>query len=180
MHQTKYLVEIGFSPELAAWALGGVSLAGIPGQIALGHLSDRIGREFVWTVGSFGFAAAFLLLLLLRDSPTLPLLYMMIAVQGVLGYGVTSVIGAIPAEIFQGRHYGSIFGTLMLASIGGGAVGPWLTGALHDATGNYTIAFWIAIGCSLVSAIAIWLAAPRKVRVVAGRVRTRPDPRLSA
>ena len=59
VHQTKYLVEIGFSPALAAWALGGVSLAGIPGQIALGHLSDRIGREFVWVVGSLGFAATF-------------------------------------------------------------------------------------------------------------------------
>ena len=55
VHQTKYLLEIGFSPALAAWALGGVSLAGIPGQIGLGHLSDRIGREVVWTVGSLGF-----------------------------------------------------------------------------------------------------------------------------
>ena len=45
---------------------GGVSLAGIPGQIVLGHLSDRIGREFVWAVGSLGFTATFLLLLLLR------------------------------------------------------------------------------------------------------------------
>jgi len=170
VHQTKYLVEIGFSPALAAWALGGVSLAGIPGQIALGHLSDRIGREFVWMVGSLGFTATFLLLLLLRNSPTPPLLYLMIAAQGALGYGITSVIGAIPAEIFQGRHYGTIFGTLMLASIGGGAAGPWLTGALHDATGSYTVAFWIAIICSLLSAIAIWFAAPRKVRVVAGRV----------
>lgn len=170
VHQTKYLQEIGFTPALAAWALGGVSLAGIPGQIALGYLSDRIGREFVWVVGSLGFAATCLLLLGLRDTPTMPLLYLMIAAQGVLGYGVTSVIGAIPAEIFQGRHYGSIFGTLMLASIAGGAVGPWLTGALHDATGNYTMAFWIALVSSLLSAIAIWFAAPRKVRLVAGRV----------
>jgi MFS family permease len=170
VHQTKYLVEIGFSPAVAAWALGGVSLAGIPGQIALGHLSDRIGREFVWAVGSLGFAATCLLLLLLRDSPTPLLLYVMIAAQGMLGYGITSVIGAIPAEIFQGRHYGTIFGTLMLVSIGGGALGPWLTGALHDATGGYALAFWIAIFCSLLSAIAIWLAAPRKVRAVAGRV----------
>ncbi|HET7881888.1 MAG TPA: MFS transporter [Acetobacteraceae bacterium] len=170
VHQTRYLVEIGFAPTLAAWALGGVSLAGIPGQIALGHLSDRIGREVVWVIGTLGFAATFLLLLLLHDTPTTPLLYAMIAAQGVLGYGVTSVIGAIPAEIFQGRHYGTIFGTLMLASIGGGAVGPWLTGALHDATGSYAIAFWIGIACSLLSAIAIWRAAPRKVRAVAGRV----------
>jgi MFS family permease len=170
VHQTKYLVEIGFSPVLAAWALGGVSLVGIPGQIGLGHLSDRIGREFVWAVGSLGFTATFLLLLLLRESPTPTLLYLMVAAQGVLGYGVTSVIGAIPAEIFQGRHYGTIFGTLMLASIGGGAAGPWLTGALHDWTGSYTIAFWIGIGSSLLSTVAIWLAAPRKVRMVAGRV----------
>jgi MFS family permease len=170
VHQTKYLVEIGFSPTDAAWALGFVSLAGIPGQIALGHLSDRIGREWVWTVGNLGFALCYLALLLLRHSPTPVLLYLMVAAQGMLGYGLTSVVGAIPAEIFEGRHYGSIFGSLMLASIVGGAIGPWVTGALYDATGSYTLAFWIAIGCTVVSALAIWLAAPRHVRVVAGRI----------
>src|SRR5262249_40539027 len=48
VHQTKYLVEVGFSRALAGWALGLVSLVAVPGQIALGHLSDRIGREWVW------------------------------------------------------------------------------------------------------------------------------------
>ena len=171
IHQTKYLVEIGFSPTEAAWALGFVSLAGIPGQIALGHLSDRIGREWVWTVGSLGFALCYVALLLLRDTPTPTLLYFMVASQGMLGYGLTSVIGAIPAEIFQGRHYGAIFGALMLASIVGGAAGPWVTGALYDATGSYALAFVLAIGASALSALAIWLAAPRKVRAVAGRGR---------
>ena len=170
VHQTKYLVEIGFSPTDAAWALGVVSLAGIPGQIALGHLSDRIGREWVWTVGSLGFALCYLALLLLRHAPTPTLLYLMVVSQGMLGYGLTSVVGAIPAEIFQGRHYGTIFGTLMLASIVGGAAGPWVTGALYDATGSYTLAFSLAIGSSVLSAVAIWLAAPRAVRAVAGRV----------
>ena len=171
IHQTKYLVEIGFGPTEAAWALGFVSLAGIPGQIALGHLSDRIGREWVWTVGSLGFALCYVALLLLRDTPTPTLLYFMVASQGMLGYGLTSVIGAIPAEIFQGRHYGAIFGTVMLASIVGGAAGPWVTGALYDATGSYALAFVLAIGASALSALAIWLAAPRKVRAVAGRVQ---------
>jgi len=170
IHQTKYLVEIGFSPTAAAWALGFVSLAGVPGQIALGHLSDRIGREWVWTVGSLGFVLCYLALLLLPHTPTPGLLYFMVVSQGLLGYGLTSVIGAIPAEIFQGRHYGTIFGTLMLASIAGGAAGPWVTGALHDATGSYALGFSIAMGCSALSALAIWVAAPRHVRVVAGRV----------
>jgi MFS family permease len=47
VYQTKYLTEIRFDQKSAAWALGLVSLVAVPGQIALGHLSDRIGRESV-------------------------------------------------------------------------------------------------------------------------------------
>jgi len=121
IHQTKYLVETGVSSTHAAWALGFVSLAGIPGQIALGHVSDRIGREWVWTIGSLGFGLCFLALLGLYHGPTPMLLSLMVVSQGMLGYGLTSVIGVIPAEIFQSPHYGTIFGTLMLAAIGSGA-----------------------------------------------------------
>jgi MFS family permease len=174
VHQTKYLTEIGFSSTVAAWALGFVSLVGIPGQIALGHLSDRIGREWVWTAGALGFAVCYLALLLLQVFPTVALLYVMVIAQGALGYGVTSVFAAIVMEIFQGRHYGSIFGTLMVAAITGGALGPWATGALFDAHGNYTLAFSIGITVSVVSVLAIWRAAPRKVRAVAGQVHRVP------
>jgi MFS family permease len=170
VHQTKYLIEIGFAPGVAAYALGFVGFTGIVGQIALGHLSDRVGREWVWTLACAGFVISYALLLAMRERPTPALLYMMVASQGVLGYGLASVFGAIPAELFQGRHYGVVFGTLSLTSIIGGAMGPWITGALHDRTGDYVLAFWLSIGASLVSAVAIWLAAPGKVRAVAGRV----------
>ena len=170
VHQTKYLIEIGFSPSVAAWALGFVSFAGIPGQVALGHVSDRIGREWVWTAGTLGFAVCYLALLLLQAFPNVALLYVMIFAQGALGYGLTSVFAAIVAEIFQGRHYATIFGTLMLAAIGGGALGPWVTGTLFDAYGDYTLAFWIGVAASIASVLAIWQAAPRKVRAVAGQL----------
>ena len=166
VHQTKYLIEVGFSPSHAGWALGLVSLVAVPGQIALGHLSDRVGREWVWTVGCLGFVLCLLALLALRHAPTVLLLYVMVVSQGFLGYGLTSVLGAIPAEIFEGRHYGAVFGTLMLGAISGGAAGPWVAGALYDLTGSYTPAFSIAIAGSVFSALAIWLAAPRKVRAV--------------
>jgi MFS family permease len=170
VHQTKYLVEIGFDPYTAAWALGLVSLLAIPGQIALGHISDRVGREWVWTAGCLGFAVCYIALLVMPYAPSPALLYVMVAAQGALGYGLTSVLGAIPAEIFLGRHFGAIAGALMLPSMLGGAVGPWLSGVLHDMTGGYALAFAIAIGCCVLSAVAMWRAAPRKVRAVAGRV----------
>jgi MFS family permease len=171
VHQTKYLIEAGFAPSLAAWALGLVSLVAVPGQIAFGHLSDRIGREWVWTIGNCGFVVCCLALIGLQAMPSAALLYLMIVAQGTLGYSLTSVMGAIPAEIFEGRHYGSIFGTVMLAAILGGAAGPWIAGVLYDTTGSYAVAFWIAAACSVVSMLAIWLAAPGRVRAVAGRVR---------
>ena len=170
VHQTKYLIDIGFSPATAAWALGIVSLVAVPGQIALGHLSDRIGREWVWVIGNGGFILCCLALIVLRDHPTMAVLYAMVVAQGALGYGLTSVMGAIPAEIFEGRHFGNIFGCVMLAAILGGAAGPWLAGILHDRFGDYATAFLLSIGLSLVSAAAIWRAAPRKVRAVAGRM----------
>jgi MFS family permease len=170
VHQTNYLTEIGFSPTVAAWALGLVSLAGIPGQIALGHLSDRIGREWVWTIGAVGFAVSYAMLIALQAHPTLALLTLMVLTQGALGYGLTSVLSAVVAEIFQGEHYGSIFGTIMLAAILGGAAGPWLTGVLYDATASYTPGFALCVALSLASAVAIWLAGPRQIRAVAGQV----------
>ncbi|HEY1794752.1 MAG TPA: MFS transporter [Stellaceae bacterium] len=170
VHQTKFLTEIGFSATDAAWALGLVSLVAVPGQIALGHLSDRIGREWVWTIGNAGFVLCGIALILLAAHPSGALLWAMVVAQGTLGYSMTSVMGPIPNEIFAGKHYGAIFGTVMLAAIFGGAVGPWLAGVLHDMYGNYAAAFWISIGCNVVSAAAIWRAAPGKVRAVAGRI----------
>lgn len=177
VHQTRYLLDIGFSQNIAGWALGLVSLLGVPGQIYLGHLSDRIGREWVWCIAGLGFAISFASLILLQQIPSLALVALMVLAQGVLGYGCTSVMGAVVLEIFQGKHFGSIFGTLMLAALAGGAAGPWLTGVLHDYYGNYTLAFSIGIFLALAGGMTVFMASPGKVRAVAGRLpRIKSEP----
>ena len=148
-----------------------MSVVAIPGQIGLGALSDRVGREWVWSAGCFGFAACYAALIALEHAPSPALLWLMVVSQGFLGYALTSVMGPIVAEIFEGPHYGSIFGTITVALIGGGAAGPWVAGVVHDATGSYSLAFLLAIGCCVVSAMAVWIASPRKVRAVPGRIR---------
>ena len=118
-----------------------------------------------WALVAICFAA----LIALKYEPSLWLIYLMVFTQGALGYGLTSIMGAVVLEIFLGAHYGSIFGCIMLAALAGGAAGPWVTGALHDLTGTYTIAFAIGIAVSFLSAFAIWRASPGKVRSVAGK-----------
>ncbi|ETW99519.1 MAG: MFS transporter [Candidatus Entotheonella factor] len=170
VHQTKALIETGFDPGQAAYALGWVGLTGIVGQIALGHLSDRLGREWAWTAAGLGFVVCYAALLLMPRAPTPLTMYIIVASQGVLGYGLTSVMGAIPAELFQGKRYGTIFGTLSLGAGLGAACGPWVTGVIYDRTGSYALAWWMALGLSLVSILCMWLAAPRRVRAVAGQI----------
>ena len=170
VHQTKYLTEIGFTPVVAAWALGAVSVIGVPGQIILGAWSDRVGREWIWAIGCAGFVASYAALIVLEHAPSTTLLYVMVFVQGFFGYALTSVLGPIVAEIFEGPHYGTIFGAISVALLGGGAAGPWIAGLVHDATGSYRLAFGLNIGCCILSAVAIWAAAPRKVRLVPGKI----------
>ena len=169
VHQTKYLVEIGFDPMEAAWSLGFVAMVAIPGQIALGALSDRIGREIVWAIASAGFAICYAALLALAAGPSRPMLYVMVLSQGVLGYAFTALMGPIVAEIYEGPHFASIFSIIMVALLAGGAMGPYATGLLHDIEGTYTAAFTVALVLSIVGAIAVWFASPGKVRMVAGR-----------
>jgi predicted MFS family arabinose efflux permease len=68
-------------------------------------------------------------------------------------------------------RYGTIFGTLNVASNAGAACGPWITGVLYDATGTYKSAFVCAMVMSLIAIMAMWVAAPRKVRVVASPIQ---------
>lgn len=171
VHQTRYLTELGFSPLLAAWALGLVAVVAIPGQIGFGALSDRVGREWVWTISCAGFAISYGALIALNHWPSTPLLYFMVVSQGLLGYCMTSVMGAIVIEIFEGPHFGAIFGIGTIGLVTGAGSGPWITGLIYDFTGSYAPAFWLGIGLCVLSAIAIWVAAPRKVRLVPGRVR---------
>jgi MFS family permease len=173
VHQTRYLADVGFGAGEAAFALGLVGLFGVVGQIWIGHFSDRIGREWAWTIGMSGFIVTVLALLALDHNPSRPLMYLMVASQGLLGYGIASVFGAMPAELFAGRRFATIFGMLSVFGNIGAGVGPWLTGDLYDRTGSYESAFVLLVVLSVISIACIWMAAPRKVRLVAGQAARR-------
>ena len=162
VHQTRYLMDLGIGTEEAAYALGFVGLTGIVGQIGVGYLSDRVGREWAFTLAALGFTGCYAVLLVMGEYRSPWLMYLMVILQGFLGYGLASVFGIIPAEIFQGRSVAKIFGVISLAVGLGAAFGPWLAGAVRDAVGSYAPAFWIALVLSQVSIACIWMAAPRK------------------
>jgi MFS family permease len=168
VHQTRYFVDSGFDADVAATVLGMVGMFGIVGQIGVGALSDRVGREWGWTIALTGYAACYGALIVIGTQPSLWLVYFVAAAQGLMGYGIGSLYGVISNEVFAGPRFATIFSILSLGGSMGAAAGPWLTGEIFDRTGSYASAFWLAAVLSLVSIVCIWMAAPRKVRLAAG------------
>jgi len=171
VHQTKFLIDAGFSSEAAAFALGLVGLFAIAGQIGIGAFSDRAGREPAWGLALAGFALCYAALILIARYPTTPMMLAMVITQGMFGYGLASLYGAIPADIFAGPRFASIFSVCSLGGNLGAGIGPWITGILHDQTGSYVPAWWLAFALSLFSILCIFMASPRKVRLVPGRAK---------
>jgi len=168
VHQTRFLVDTGFDSDVAATALGLVGMFGIVGQIGVGALSDRIGREWGWTIALIGYVACYGALIVLEVRPSLELVYFIAATQGLMGYGIGSLYGVVANEVFAGPRFATIFSVLALGGSFGAAAGPWLAGDIFDRTGSYTSAFWLSGVLSLVSILCIWMASPRKVRLAAG------------
>jgi len=164
-HQVYFYKDVGYDSMTAAsiYSVFGISFVG--GTLC-SFLSDRLGRERVFIPSCLLGAGAVSLLFLIDDTSRtwIPLLS---AVVFGLGLGATGpVFSATVADLFQGKHFGSIQGTITLGFALGGAVSPWLTGFLHDSTGSYFSGFLIAFFSLIVSAVLMWFVAPSKTKPV--------------
>ncbi|MFQ5913832.1 MAG: MFS transporter [Nitrospinota bacterium] len=164
VHQVAHVVGLGHSKALAASSFGLVYLFGITGMFFWGAASDRWGREWIFLLGTLSLLVGLGLLMSLGKGPLWPL-YGFVVFYG-FGFGSRPPLFlAIAADIFQGRHFGSIMGA-MVAGFGlGGAFGPWLGGWIFDALQSYQAAFLVVAVTTCGSCLFVWLAAPRKVRL---------------
>jgi len=164
-HQVYFLRDVGYSPMVAANIYSLFGIAFTVGTLC-SFLSDRIGREKVLIPNCLLSAAAVSLLFLIGDASQLwmPILF---AVCFGLGLGpIGPVFFATAADLFQGRHFGAIFGVVITGFSLGGAIAPWLAGFLHDVTNSYFSAFFIISGALIATAVLMWLIAPAKLRPV--------------
>ena len=167
-HQPIYCQDIGFSADFAALIFGFAGFTLIIGNLS-GFLSDRMGRETVFTLGLGGaIVAVYALMMATGSQPWL--LYIYAIFWGTM-FGMVGPTGfSALADLFSGEHFGAINGFFLLGAGIGGFIGPWLGGYIFDVTHSYKIAWILVIIALGLSGVFIWLAAPRKVRLVPGKV----------
>lgn len=170
-HQVAFFVDHHLEALFASYIVGIVGIVSLGSKILWGVLSDRIGREITYTIGITFSILGMIFLILFHFFPSATLTYFYSVSFG-MGYAVTAALPPlIAADFFEGRSYGSIFGTLMIFVGAGGAFGAWLAGFVYDLTGSYVPVFIAMILCALLACLNIWRAAPRKIRRVPGKVR---------
>ncbi|UCF97499.1 MAG: MFS transporter [Spirochaetaceae bacterium] len=161
-HQAALLQGKGLSSMCSAWIVGVYGLSVFCGMILSGTLSDRIGREWSYSLGTVSIlvGTVFLLLIPTGTGLSLPLLF---AVFFGLGFGTRpSMDSATAADIFKGRYFGLIYGILQLGLGIGLFGGPILGGFIYDRSGSYSAAIVFCMVTVMVATVCIWAAAPRQ------------------
>jgi MFS family permease len=75
-----------------------------------------------------------------------------------------TVFFATVADLYHGKHFGSIQGFVVLGFSLGGAISPWLAGLLHDRTGSYFATFVLIVGVLVACAVLMHMVAPGRLR----------------
>jgi MFS family permease len=164
VHQIAHMINNGVPSMVAASIIGMMSLLRAASSTVCGGLSDRFGREVIFSLGTFLCCLGLILLVLLRQPVPVWLLYGYALAFGV-GNGVfASAYAAATADMFFGPYLGTILGVLELGWGLGGFAGSWFGGYWYDRWGSYHGVFALTIGVSLLSCIAMWLAAPRHLK----------------
>ena len=165
-HQMAHVLDVGFDPGTAVWIFGIAGVFTTAGNILGGVLSDRWGCEWVFGLGSLLAVAGIGLFSSLTGPGDISKLIVFAVVFGI-GYGMRiSQLALIPAKLFYGRNFGAIFGFVNGGGGIGGFIGPPFAGFLFDRTGSYRFPFAVSAVAVIGSAVAVWIAAPRKARRV--------------
>ncbi len=157
-HQVAHAVDRAVPRDTAVWLFAVAAACMMAGNLLGGWLSDRVGRGWVFVVGTV-VAILGIACFALVQGPQDRVLLLLNALSGV-GFGMRiAQLSTIPADVFAGPHLGAILGVVQSGGGLGGAIGPFLAGWLFDATGSYRLAFLAACVAVAGSAIAAWLAA---------------------
>lgn len=136
---------------LGALSIALIGLANIGGTLLAGALGQRFSKKYLLAqiyVARTVVSAAFIL------APMTPASVVIFSLaMGALWLATVPLTSGLVAQIWGLRYMGTLYGIVFLSHQIGAFLGVWLGGALYDATGTYTLVWWVGIGVGAFSAL---------------------------
>ena len=150
VHMQQMIELAGHARGAARGVVSSMAIAILIGRVGTGWLLDRVWAPLV-TLPVLG-APAIACLMLAGGPSDLTTAYLCALSIGLAAGAETDLIAFLAAKYFGMRHYGRIYGLLLLPFGVASAISPFLFGLARDTTGDYDLALHIATGMFLVGA----------------------------
>lgn len=157
VHLVPLARDLGVNPLRAATLISALGIAAVAGRVAMGWVSDRVGRRPVLAVGLSLQVASFVGL---AHATGLSALYAAALTFG-FSYGtISTIFPAMVADFFGRAHAGSLVGFLFGIAAPSAAIGPVAAGWIYDRQGGYGLAWWLSAGINMVALALLGFARP--------------------
>lgn len=140
-HLMVLALDLGFSRQLAALAIGLVSAISVGGMLVAGSVSDRCGRRIPLSLSYAMRGLAMLYLTTVRDTAGLMIFVVLFGLTFTATIPLTS---SFVRDLYGKLSVGGIFGVIAGAHQVGAVLGPAFAGYVYDTTGNYTVALYVS------------------------------------
>ena len=161
VHLVAYASDLGYGIGNGANMLSLMLGAGIISRVLSGYVADRIGGVRTLLIGSL---LQGLSLMLFIPLTSLPALYAVSLIFGLAQGGIVPCYAIIIRENMPAAEAGRGVGIVIMATIGGMALGGWLSGFIHDQTGSYAAAFTNGVAWNfmnvLLMSLLLWRSTP--------------------
>ena len=155
VHIVAYCGDLGYGAARGAEMLSLMLAFGIVSRVASGFIADRIGGLATLLLGSVLQGVALLLYLFFEGMISL---YVISALFGLFQGGIIPMYAIIVRDYFSPREVGTRLGLVLMATLGGMALGGWMSGFIFDLSGSYRAAFLNGLMWNLLNvAIMLWL-----------------------
>ncbi len=162
VHIVAYCVDLGYGPARGAEMLALMLGCGIVSRLASGWILDRIGGLATLLLGAIlqGLALSFYL-----PFDGLVSLYIISGLFGLVQGGIVPSYAFIVRELFPPQQAGLRVSLAISATLGGMALGGWMSGFIFDLTGSYRAALLNGIAFNLLNvSIVSWMLLRQRRR----------------
>lgn len=177
VHIVRFGQDLGLTPLVAASVVSALGVGAVVGRLAMGAVSDRIGRRATVVVAMALQAAAFVGFAAVQTPGAL------YATAFAFGYSygaISTLFAAIVGDFFGRQQAGTLVGVLFALAGSMGGWGPVVAGAIHDAWGTYAPAFALSAALNVLAMVLLLLCRPPRAAPAARRRRAPADPHLAS